>query len=692
MHKVDDFLVEIGCEELPPKSLWALAESFAEHIKAGLLKEELAHEKIRVFATPRRIAVLVEQLQLQQADREIEKRGPALAAAYDAEGNPSKACLGFAKSCGVTVDDLQTIETDKGKWLVYQQKIAGLAAKLLLSDIVRHAIKQLPIAKPMRWGNYPTEFIRPVHWVLMLLGEHVVDAEILGCHADRHTYGHRFHHPQAITIAHPRDYEAVLKNEGYVIADFSKRRELIIEQVRAVAKSCGYQAIIDDDLLNEVTGIVEWPVALLAAFDKAFLDVPAEALIAAMSDHQKSFHLVNGAQALQANFITVSNIESSDPAHVIHGNERVMRARLADAAFFYNADQQVSLANRIESTKHVTFQAKLGSLFDKSTRLMQLSKIIAAYFSVDSVLAVRAASLAKTDLMTDMVGEFPELQGTMGYYYALHDGENNAVAIALKEQYFPRFSGDDLPQTDLGRILALAERIDTLIGIFGINQQPSGLKDPFKLRRAALGVIRILLDSKINLNIIELLQQAVVDYSQPLVNKNVVDEVQKFIIERMRRWYLDQGFSGDILNAVLQRQTHCVYDFDCRVKAVAEFREMHEAQVLAVANKRVSKLLEKETMINGESGIDDSLFEFTAERNLSAMINSKELVVMPLFAQANYKQALFELARLGEPVDQFFVDVMVMVDDEKVRKNRLALLAKLRKLFLQVADISLLQS
>lgn len=691
MNKAADFLVEIGSEELPPKSLWRLSQNFAKYISEGLAKAELSHGDVHVYATPRRLAVLVEQLQTQQADQQVERRGPAIAAAYDAEGNPSKASLGFAKSCGVDVSELQTLTTDKGEWLAFQQHVVGQASSVLIPDIIQQAIKQLPIPKPMRWGSHSTQFIRPVHWLLVLLGEKVIDADILGCQSDRKTYGHRFHHPQSITINHPNEYEALLHSEGFVIADFEKRKQLIVEQIHAAATSCQNQAVIDDDLLAEVTGLVEWPVALLATFNDDFLQVPAEALVAAMSDHQKSFHLVNDAGKLQAYFVAISNIESREPQQVIKGNEWVMRARLADAAFFYQEDKKTALAARIETTKHVSFQAKLGTVYDKSVRVTQLATAIATHFDVDASVVERAASLAKTDLMTDMVGEFPELQGTMGYYYALNDGEPDVVAIALKEQYLPRFSGDELPQTDTGRIIALAERIDTLVGIFGINQQPSGVKDPFKLRRAALGVIRILIDAKNDLDIVELLQTSLSTFTQPLENKKVLAEVHDFIVERLRRWYLDQGYSVDVLAAVLQRQTQCLYDFDCRVKAVAEFRKLAEAQALAVANKRVSKLLEKEA-VNVSNDIDASLFEVDAERDLATSIFEKEALVMPLFADANYKQALFELARLGQPVDQFFDDVMVMVDDEKVRQNRLSLLAKLRHLFLRVADISLLQS
>lgn len=686
-----DFLVEIGCEELPPKALLKLSHAFGLGLKENLERSGLQFANIQLYASPRRLACLVRDLQTQQADQTIERRGPALAAAFDEQGKPTPACEGFARSCGVTVSELERIKTDKGEWLYFKKEQAGLETKLLLPEIVDLSLKKLPIPRPMRWGSHTTQFIRPVHWLVMLLGSDVVKGEILGLKAGQVTFGHRFHHPESITITKPSDYASILAARGHVLADFTERRDSIRASVMEAANGEGGQALIDEDLLDEVTSLVEWPVALLAHFDENFLEVPQEALITAMQHHQKSFPIQDAKGNLQPRFVTVSNIESKNKNEVIHGNERVMRARLADAAFFYHTDCHTTLSDRRESLKGVVFQSKLGSLYDKTERLANLSDYLADAFHVDSKQAKQVGELSKCDLMTDMVGEFPELQGTMAYHYALNDKLPEDSAIALKEQYRPRSAMDDCPSTPLGSVLALAERLDTLVGIFGINQAPTGVKDPFALRRAAQGIFRILIKSQSNLDIVQLIEKTANNYQVNLPNQNVVKEIHKFIIERMRAWYQDKGTPPDVFNSVLARQDTQVFDFDNRIKAVKQFRTLNEAEALAAANKRVSKILKKEGKDIQANGFKTDFLQEAAEKNLAQAVDEKLQIVTPLYEKANYTEALTELASLRQPIDTFFDDVMVMVEDKELRNNRLALLAKLRNLFLQVADLSLLQ-
>lgn len=679
-----NFLVEIYTEELPPKSLHRLVTTFLHEIEDRLRKAELDYAGARFFATPRRLAVLISDLTAQQADSEVERKGPALSAAFDKDGKPTQACEGFARSCGVTVEQLSQIENKSGTFLGYKQTVAGKPVTELLPGIVQQALAALPIAKRMRWGNEAIEFVRPVHSVIMLFGDDVIEAEILGCRADRKTRGHPFMSQGWLTIKNPDEYATVLE-KNFVIADFDRRKKTILEQ----AQNMNAHVHIEPDLLDEVTSIVEWPVAVSGKFDKAFLNVPQEALISAMQDHQRYFPVMTN-QKLQEKFVTISNIESKDPERLVAGNERVLRARLSDAAFFFETDKKTSLENRVENLKNIVFQAKLGTLYDKTQRVMKLTAWIAEQIRIDKKSAQRAALLSKTDLTTDLVGEFPELQGVAGYYYALNDGEDKEVAIALKEQYRPRFSGDELPDTLHGCALAMADRLDTLVGVFGINQQPTGEKDPFGLRRAALGVLRILIEKKLNLDLRELLQVAKQSYSK-LENADVAEQVLNFMLDRLKPWYQEQQISADVFAAVSALNIAKPYDFHCRIQAVQVFKKMPEAEALSVANKRVSNILAKYDSAITADEIDAKLFEHQSEKVLADKLQEQQSKVMTLSHAAQYKEGLAELATLRQPVDDFFDHVMVMVDDKPRRENRILMLKKLRELFLHVADVALLQ-
>lgn len=693
--KKDNFLVEIQTEELPPKALHRLAKSFLDEIKARLIKAELGFKEIEYYATPRRLAVFVKALVSMQADTVVERRGPAIETAFDSAGKPTPACIGFARSCGVTPEELGRFKGKQGEWVGLQQVISGKSVQVLLPPIVEESLAALPIPKRMRWGSGTVEFVRPVHSVMMLYGNDVIDAEILGVRTGRETRGHRFHCKNTLMITKPTAYLKRLEKPGFVIADFERRKKMIRDQTNAVVSSSlgeNVHALISDELLDEVTGLVEWPVAILGDFDQRFLAVPAEALISAMQDHQRYFPIVNEQGKLLPHFVTISNIEAYDMQHVIAGNERVLRARLSDAAFFYETDKKCSLESRVERLKSIVFQAKLGTLFDKAQRLSKLAVFIAKEIKENVVQAARAALLAKTDLTTEIVGEFPELQGTAAYYYAIHDGEPQAIAEALREQYMPRFSGDVLPKTSLACVLALADRLDTLVGVFGINQQPTGDKDPFALRRAALGILRILIEKKFDLDLHSLLCLAVDAYDQKLENPEVVEQVLNFIHERQKPWYQEQEISVDVLAAVAATGITRPYDFHRRIQAVQKFKERKEAESLSVANKRVSNILAKYDGKISAKEIDAHLFEANAERELAVQIDLQNKTCAPLYQAARYGEVLAELASLREPVDDFFEHVMVMTDDKARCENRLLLLTKLRALFLQVADIALLQA
>ncbi len=690
MNDTRDLLVEIGTEELPPKALGRLSQAFTDGVQKGLAQAELAFGEVIAYAAPRRLAVLVRDVATAQADREQQRRGPALAAAFDDEGCPTPAAQGFAKSCGVTVEQLDRTETDKGAWLVYRVLEAGRPTAELIPQIVTQSLNQLPIPKRMRWGSGDAEFVRPVHWVVLLFGDAVIEAEILGVKSGRETRGHRFHHPQPIYIGEPAAYAPLLETEGQVIADFAARREAIRGQVIEAGIIASGKALIEDDLLDEVTALVEWPVAVMGSFEERFLEVPAEALISTMQDHQKYFPVVDGQGRLLPNFITISNIVSRDPSQVRAGNERVVRPRLTDAAFFWNQDRKQRLETRTEKLGTMVFQSKLGTLLDKQKRVARLAGHIAGKIGSDETLAARAALLGKCDLLTQMVFEFPELQGVMGRYYAQHDGEPAEVAAALDEQYWPRYAGDKLPQTGTGQALAIADRLDTLTGIFAIGQAPSGDKDPFALRRAALGLLRILIECERDLDLEELLTFAAAGFDSALKADSAVEAVFDFMMERLRAYYADAGIAIDVFDAVRALRPTRPLDFHARLHAVSEFRSLAEAASLAAANKRISNILRK-TEQAIPATIDSALLTDSAEKDLAAELNGLRSTVGELFDRGGYTEGLRKLASLRTAVDRFFDNVMVMADDAALRANRLALLQQLQALFLRVADLSRLQ-
>ncbi len=684
-----DFLLEIGCEELPPARLQKLSRTLAENIKTQLDEAELSYKNVQAFATPRRLAVQVSDLIESQPPREIERQGPSLKAAYDKNGTPTLACLGFARSCGISTDQLKIKETKKGKWVYCRLEQPGKPTVELLPEVVNAAIKKLPIRKPMRWGNHDTLFVRPVHWVVMLYGKELIEASILGQSTSRETRGHRFHHTKPISITQAKDYQQLLHTHGMVMVDYEKRREQIRKLIDKAAAKVG-SAIIEEDLLDEVTSMVEWPTALLGQFKSEFLELPPEVLITSMKVHQRCFPVVNNKNELQSCFVLISNIDSKNPKAVIQGNERVINARLADASFFYDNDLRQTLESRLEKLEGVVFQRQLGSVGDKAKRISALSGFIAKQLDEDTILAKRSGLLAKCDLVSEMVYEFPSVQGTMGYYYALHDNEPKEVALAIKEQYQPRFSGDELPATAIGCCVALADRLDTLIGILGINKSPTGDKDPFALRRAALGILRIIIEKELPLDLLQLLKHAHKNYEADLPNQDVDQQAFEFIMDRLRAWYLDKSISPDVFAAVSACKPTAPLDFHQRIQAVQQFQTLPEAGALAAANKRVSNILRKQAQGVHLEEVDDSLFESDAERNLANLLKSETKTVEDLYKKADYQKALSELSTLKEPVDTFFDEVMVMVDDQKTRNNRLALLESLRALFSRVADISLL--
>lgn len=677
-----DFLVELGTEELPPKALKTLSNAFTQGITAGLTEAGVSFGEVKSYASPRRLAVLISGLDDKQADREIEKRGPSVKA-------PEKAVEGFARSCGVTADQLEKIETNKGEYFNFKATEEGKATASLLPALVEASLNKLPIPKRMRWGASRIEFVRPVHWLVMLFGDEVVDCEILGLKSGRKTRGHRFHYNQNIELITPAEYATSLESPGMVIADYDIRKAMINEQVQAEGNKLNAVAQIDEDLLDEVTALNEWPVALTGRFEERFLDVPAQALISSMKEHQKYFHHLDANGNLLPNFTTICNIVSNDPQQVIEGNEKVIRPRLSDAAFFFETDKKTTLESRVEKLKSIVFQKDLGTVHDKASRISALSGQIATALGEDQTKAERAGLLAKTDLLTDMVYEFTDLQGLMGYHYALNDGEDNDVALAQNEQYMPRFAGDELPQSAPGIAVAIADRLDTLTGLFGINQPPTGSKDPFALRRAALGVLRIIVERNLDLDLRDLLKTAADNHHSLPARDGLEDKVLDFMLERFRAWYEDAGINAEVFLSVVALKPSRPLDFDRRVKAVNHFRSLPEAAALAAANKRVSNILSKQG-VTGIAEVSNALLTEAAEKSLAADIDAQKAVLAPLFAEGKYQEALESLAGLRTSTDAFFEDVMVMADDEAVKNNRLALLSQLRALFLGVADISVL--
>lgn len=687
----ETFLVEIGTEELPPKALRSLAESFATHFTAELDNANINHGDVSWFAAPRRLAIKVANMAKSQADRIVEKRGPAIAQAFDAEGKPTKAAEGWARGNGITVDQAERLSTDKGEWLFYRAEVKGEAVNQLLAGMVSNALAKLPIPKLMRWGDKETHFVRPVHTVTLLLGDTLIDGEILGVQSDRIIRGHRFMGEAEFTIDNADQYPEILYERGKVIADYENRKSIILHDARLAAEKLGGVADLSDSLVEEVTSLVEWPVVLTAKFEEKFLEVPAEALVYTMKGDQKYFPVYNKQGALLPHFIFVSNIESSDPQQIISGNEKVVRPRLADAEFFFKTDRKQRLEDNLPRLETVLFQKDLGSLRDKTDRIQALAGFIAEKMGADVNKATRAGLLSKCDLMTNMVFEFTDTQGVMGMHYARHDGEDEEVAVALKEQYQPRFAGDALPSNPVASAVAIAEKMDTLAGIFGIGQHPKGDKDPFALRRAALGVLRIIVEQDLPLDIEELTQEAARLYGDKLTNQNVVSDVVEFMLGRFRAWYQELGYSIDTIQAVLARRPTQPADFNARVKAVTYFRTLEEAAALAEANKRVSNILAKSADVKLNDKVLASVLKAPEEVQLAANLSVLQDKLAPLFAERKYQEALVELASLRDVVNNFFDKVMVMDKDEEIRVNRLTMLHELRELFLKVADISVLQ-
>lgn len=684
-----DFLVEIGTEELPPKALRSLMQAFGDGLQQALTDERLGFAGVQTFASPRRLAVLVEALAVAQEPREVEQKGPPVKIAFDKDGKPSKAGLAFAARCGVDIDQLEREETPKGEWLVYRATESGQAAAGIIPGAVERALDGLPIPRRMRWGDSAAEFVRPVHWVLMLHGDEVVPGQLFGIAAGRNSQVHRFmgDDQEGVNIERPADYLPVLEQHGHVIADFSERRRRIVAAVDAAATAAGGTAVSDDDLFDEVCALTEWPVAITGSFDAAFLELPREVIVATLTGHQRYFPVAGRAGALLPVFVTVANIESPEPERVRDGNERVILPRLADAAFFWEQDRKKSLADRQDDLANVVYQQGLGTLSDKSRRVAMLAAQVAAANGSDPLLAERAAMLAKCDLVTGIVGEFPELQGTIGQYYAAADKEPGVVVQAIGEQYLPRFAGDGLPVSAAGQALAIADKLDTLCGIFALGKKPSGNRDPFGLRRAALGIVRIIVEGGIELDIRELVQQAL-DAQPARAEADIADAVIEFLVERLRGWYLDQqGSNNEAFEAVRARSVASLTDFVARIAAVAEFAEDDSAESLAAANKRIANILRKADNVDGNR-VDPALLTDDAERQLASALTSAQEDVLPLHAQREYTSVMNRLSQLREPVDMFFDDVMVMTEDSAVRNNRLALLASLREEFLKIADIS----
>ena len=684
-----NFLVEIGTEELPPKALKTLATSFADNIEAELNQAGLTFDKIEWFAAPRRLAVKVLNLATQQPSKEIEKRGPAVSAAFDAEGKPTKAAEGWARGCGITVEQAERIETDKGEWLVHRAKIEGQPTKNLLSDIVANALAKLPIPKPMRWADKTVQFIRPVHTVTMLLGDELIEGEILGVASARTIRGHRFLGEKEFEIQHADQYPQLLREKGSVVADFNERKAEILAKSQAKATALGGVADIEESLLEEVTSLVEYPNVLAAKFEERFLAVPAEALVYTMKGDQKYFPIYDKEGKLLPHFIFVSNINPEDPTAIIEGNEKVVRPRLTDAEFFFKTDLKQKLVDRLPRLETVLFQQQLGTLKEKTDRIEQLAGEIAKQIGADEAKAKRAGLLSKCDLMTNMVFEFTDTQGVMGMHYARHDGEDEEVAVALNEQYMPRFAGDELPKSLVASAVALADKFDTLTGIFGIGQAPKGSADPFALRRAALGALRIIVEKNLPLDLEDLVKKSAALFGDKLTNQNVVADVVDFMLGRFRAWYQDEGIAVDVIQAVLARRPTRPADFDARVRAVSHFRTLDSAEALAAANKRVSNILAKADAAIGEINLTACVEP--AEKALAEAVLALRTEVQPLIAKGDYTAVLDKLANLRAPVDNFFDNVMVNAEDPALRQNRLAILNTLQGLFLQVADISVLQ-
>jgi glycyl-tRNA synthetase beta chain len=688
--KPADLLVEIGTEELPPKALRGLMDAFAANLGSEIDEARLEHGELHAYASPRRLAVIIEALAAGQQDRRLSQKGPPVSVAYDDDGKPLPPATAFAKKCGVDVAELGRVETEKGAWLVAETVEKGRTTAELLPALIEKSLADLPIPRRMRWGDGEAEFVRPVHWIMLLHGADVIEGSVMGIPCGNTTMGHRFHSNGPIRISKPSAYLQTLEEKGHVIADFEVRRNLVQDGVERMAKQAKGHIVDGDSLYDEVAALVEWPVPVLGNFDEAFLELPREVVISTLTGHQRYFPIADDNDALLPCFVTVANLESREPDKVRDGNERVIRPRLADAAFFWDSDRRKALSTRREALRDVVYQRGLGSLYDKSSRTAEIAASVAASLGMESSAVERAAGLCKCDLLTGMVGEFPDLQGTMGRYYAISDGESDIVATAIGEHYQPRFAGDALPETDEGRVLAIADKLDTLAGIFTIGKKPSGNRDPFGLRRAALGVIRLSIECRLDLDLKALIANSL--ELQPAGKEDpqeLAESLYTFITDRLRRYFLDRDADLDTetFDAVMARQPASLVDFELRLQAVQAFLDLDEAQSLASANKRIANIL-RQAGATETTDISKTLLEEDAERALYDALVSAEVTVRPLLEKRDYTRALRELAALREPVDRFFDDVMVMADDDDVRTNRLALLGGLRALFLDVADIS----
>ncbi len=687
----ESLLIELGTEELPPKALNNLSTAFTHGIVDGLKKAGFEINGVESFATPRRLAVLIKDIDSSQPDREVERKGPNLKVAYDVDGKPTKAVMGFARSCGVEVDALQQQETDKGTWLIFKATEKGKVLADLLETIINQSLTRLPIPKRMRWGSSNVEFVRPVHWLIVMHGDQVIDVNVLGLQSSSKTFGHRFHAPGEISIASATDYKNKLKSEAYVIASFEERKQIIHQQVIDTVKKRGGdaatdEAVIDEALLDEVTGLNEWPIAVAGEFEEVYLQIPAEVLIKTMQDNQKYFPVKDVDGKLKNYFITISNIDSKTPEKVKEGNERVVRPRLADAMFFWQQDQKQPLESFNAALEKVVFQKELGSIAEKTQRVLQLSVSIAEQLDANIDYVKRAVTLSKCDLMTDMVGEFAALQGVMGKRYAQEAGEPEEVALALDEQYMPRGGSDDTATTTTGQILAISDKLDTLVGIFAIGQKPTGEKDPYALRRASLGVLRTIIECELDLDLKPLIAKSAVLLSSKVDAAKVEQDVFDYILERLRAYYLDRDVKPDVFDAVFALSPSRPLDFDKRIRAVSVFRELTVAESLAAANKRVGNILKKSSV--SSVTVDEKLLSEDAEKELYQILSALSVAVEPMFDSGEYEKALSHLSSLRDPVDAFFDSVMVMADDEAVKNNRIALLNTMNQLFLRAADLS----
>lgn len=688
-----DFLFELGCEELPIASVKHLSDALKQAFEFHLKKYQLQYEKLQCFATPRRLGVLIHRLAIRQPSFKMERMGPSVKAAYSKDGSPSIAFLGFARSCQVSIDRISTKETSRGKKLYFFAEKEGELTEKILPELLEKLIKKLPLGKSMRWNDFEYAFARPVHWIVALFGQTILPLTLFGIKASNKTTGHRFHAPQSFVITEPKEYVEILSNKGFVIPTLKVRKNLIKKLIANAAKEQG-SLLMDNALLDEVTSLVEWPVAYLGHFNEAFLKTPKEALIASMKVHQRCFPVVDDQGLLKPYFVIISNLDSKQPEKVIEGNARVINARLADATFFYQQDIKQSLESRLSKLKVMTFQEKLGSMFDRVKRLEQCAEFLAKalHKKTASIKCIkRAAKLSKSDLASELVYEFPELQGIAGYYYAIHDQESTECAIAIRDHYHPCFSGDTLPETAAGQIVSMADKIDLLISIIGLNQIPTGDKDPFALRRAALGLIRISIEKNLSFDLIKVLEKANKQFHAPLPNQKAVSQTFDFIIQRLKAWYLDQGISTQQFMSVHTVNPTRLVDFDARLKAVSTFVQIPEAESLSIANKRVMNILKKQKIkMTSRYVLDPKLFQENAEKELWKCIKNKKILVEKLSKKYQYKEALASLAELKAPIDCFFENVFVMAKDKRLQKNRLTVLVELRKLLTVVADIAYL--